>query len=204
MNSIDTTIIVATGNSGKMDEIREILHDLPCQLVSMREYWKAIVEIDENGKTFMENAHIKAAWVHKHSFKWALADDSGLVVDALDGAPGIYSARFAGAHGDTAANNHKLLGLLAGVPAEKRTARFVCAVTLYLGNSVVLEAEGVCNGRIIESLQGSGGFGYDPLFIPDGYDTTFAELDSEEKHRISHRGKALRELRRLMHEHIPL
>jgi XTP/dITP diphosphohydrolase len=184
-------IIVATGNNGKLQEIREILHGIPCSLVSMREYWKAVIDIEENGLTFLENARIKADWVYKHSFNWALADDSGLEVDALGGAPGVRSARFAGVHGDTPANNRKLLSLLHDVPSAKRTARFVCSIVLRISDTAVIETNGICRGTIIDTSCGSGGFGYDPLFVPDGFDKTFAELTNDEKHRISHRGKAL-------------
>jgi XTP/dITP diphosphohydrolase len=195
-------IIVATGNSDKLKEIREIFHDLPCTLWSMREYWKAIIELEENGTSFRENARIKADWVHKHSFLWALADDSGLVVDALDGAPGVRSARFAGAHGDSDANNCKLLSLLGKTPPGQRTARFVCSVALRISAAVVLEAEGTCDGMIIDALRGKAGFGYDPLFVPDGFDRTFAELTNEDKNRISHRGKALAKLKEKLYDYI--
>jgi len=196
-------IIVATGNNGKMREIRELFGDTGIPLVSMREFWKASIDIEESGSTFLENAQIKADWVFNHSNQQcALADDSGLVVDALDGAPGVHSARFAGVHGDTAANNRKLLGMLELVPAEKRTARFVCAMVLRLSSDILLRAEGACEGKIIMAPRGSEGFGYDPLFMPVGYDMTFAELPGDVKNRISHRGKALHRIRELMNDYI--
>lgn len=195
-------IIVATGNKGKMREIDELFRDSGIPLVSMRDFWRATIDIEECGASFMENAKIKADWVFNHSQQCALADDSGLMVDALDGAPGVHSARFAGGHGDTAANNWKLLTLLESVPPEKRTARFVCAMVLRLNNDILLTAEGVCNGTIILNPRGSEGFGYDPLFIPDGYQLTFAELSGEIKNVISHRGKALMRIREVLNEYI--
>ena len=194
-------IIVATGNSGKLREIRDIFIDFPGTLISMKEFWKDIPEIEETGDTFFENACIKANWVFEHSTCWALADDSGLVVDALGGAPGVKSARFAGIQGNTEANNVKLLYALSDIEPENRTARFVCSVVLRVDKETLLQAEGTCEGTIIDTLRGSGGFGYDPLFIPTGYSKTFAELTGDEKHRISHRGKALRTLRKQLYEY---
>ena len=194
-------IIVATGNSGKLQEIRDIFIDFPGTLISMKEFWKDIPEIEETGDTFFDNACIKADWVYEHSTCWALADDSGLVVDALGGAPGVKSARFAGIQGNTEANNVKLLYALSDMEPENRTARFVCSVVLRVDKETLLQAEGTCEGTIIDTLRGNGGFGYDPLFIPTGYSKTFAELTGDEKHRISHRGKALRTLRKQLYEY---
>jgi len=186
-----------------MKEIIELMGDLPVRVQSMRDYWKAVIDIEENGSTFIENARIKADWVFNHSEReWALADDSGLVVDALDGAPGVRSARFAGEHGDTAANNRKLLSLLQDVEPQRRTARFVCAAVLRINADILLTAEEACSGRIIDDARGGEGFGYDPLFIPDGYDRTFAELSPEVKNGISHRGKALGRIKELLNEYI--
>ena len=195
-------IIVATGNSGKLREIAELYADLPCRLVSMREFWNADFDIEENGGTFYENACIKADWVYRVSNIWSLADDSGLSVDALGGAPGVRSARFAGEPGDTAANNRKLLEMLGRIPPEERTARFTCCAVLRIDAQTLLHAEAHCEGHIIGEARGGGGFGYDPLFVPDGFDRTFAELSSEEKHRISHRGKAMRQLREKLRDYL--
>lgn len=194
-------IIVASGNEGKLIELRAILDDLPYTLVSMREFWKAHIEIDENGSTFNENARIKADWVHKHSLLWALADDSGLMVDALGGAPGVHSARFAGSHGDTAANNRKLVSLIKDIPVNKRKARFVCSVVLRISESLIVEAEGVCKGHLLDEPHGTGGFGYDPLFVPDGFNRTFAEMTDGEKNAISHRGRAMMLLKEKLNEY---
>ena len=188
-------IVVATGNSGKFNEICEIFVGLPFCLLPMGNYWNPLPRIEENGTTFRENARIKADWVFEHSSLWALADDSGLIVDALGGAPGVRSARYAGTHADAAANNTKLLSELYNVVAPDRTARFACSVVLRIDEATLLYADGYCEGRIIETPRGSAGFGYDPLFIPEGFDRTFAELTGEEKHGISHRGKALKSLK---------
>lgn len=194
-------IIVATGNSGKFREIQEIFAGMPFCLVSMGEYWNPLPRIEENGSTFRENARIKADWVYYRSSLWALADDSGLIVDALGGAPGVRSARYAGIHADAAANNARLLKELDGVAEADRTARFACSVVLRMDEETLVYADGYCEGRIIEAPRGSGGFGYDPLFIPDGFDRTFAELTSEEKNLISHRGKALKSLKEQLNDY---
>jgi XTP/dITP diphosphohydrolase len=198
---MNSEIIVATGNSGKLQEIREIFAGFPCTLLSMKDYWGEIPFIEETGETFFENASIKANWVYENSSRWALADDSGLMVDMLDGAPGVKSARFAGMHGATETNNTKLLNLLMGIAPEARTARFVCSVVLRIDEETLLHAEQTCEGIIVDSLRGGEGFGYDPLFIPKGFDRTFAELPAEEKHRISHRGKALKALKEQLYEY---
>jgi XTP/dITP diphosphohydrolase len=203
-HSIAAEIIVATGNNGKFREIKEIFDGLPCRLLPMREYWNPVPSIEETGSTFYENACIKADWVYQHASVPALADDSGLIVDALGGAPGVRSARYAGLQGDAAANNARLLQELQGVAFELRTARFVCSVVLRIDNAALLHAEGRCEGRIIETPRGSGGFGYDPLFVPDGFDRTFAELTNEEKHHISHRGRALKALKERLHAYFAM
>ncbi len=192
-------IIVATGNRGKFREVAEIFCSLPFDLILMTDYWNPAPDIEENGSSFIENARIKADWVYRRSSLWALADDSGLIVDALGGAPGVRSARYAGAQRDDLANNSKLLEELKDVPFEKRTARFACCAALRIDEKTLLYAEGFCEGRITDRPRGAGGFGYDPLFIPDGYDKTFAELTGEEKHNISHRGKALKALKELLY-----
>lgn len=195
------SIIVATGNAGKLREIRELLAGLPLDLSSLADHWNPVPQIPETSATFLGNALIKAEWVfnRKQGAVWALADDSGLEVDALHGAPGVTSARFAGERADTMANNKKLLALLDGVRPELRTARFRCVVVLKTASDAYYKAEGVCEGRIIEKPCGSGGFGYDPLFVPEGHACTFAELPAEEKHAISHRGKAFELVRRYLH-----
>jgi XTP/dITP diphosphohydrolase len=191
-------IIIATGNSGKLREIREILHDLPYALSSLTDRWNPVPSIPETGDTFLANARQKAAWVFDRTGIWTIADDSGLEVDALGGAPGVKSARYAGKNGDNRANNEKLLHELSLTPAGQRTARFKCVVVLMTSSDAFYSAEGSCCGRIVGTPRGAEGFGYDPLFVPDGFDQTFAELPSVDKHAISHRGKALKQLRRYL------
>ncbi len=187
-------VIVATSNRGKLLEIQQILRSVPLELIPMNEYCNSQVEIEETGSTFEENALIKAQWVYDKSGLWALADDSGLEVDALGGRPGIMSARFAGANAGAEENNHKLLDELKNVPASDRCARFRCVMVLKTGPNSYLCSEGICQGHIGFEPHGSNGFGYDPLFIPEGLDRTFAQLSSEEKHKLSHRAKALKSL----------
>lgn len=193
-------IIVATGNRGKLREIRELLHGLPVTLSSLADYWNPVPSIPETGSSFLENAKQKALWVFGKKNSWVLSDDSGLEVDALDGQPGVRSARFAGENGDTAANNRKLLEMLADVPPERRTARFKCVAVLMTSDTSCFSAEGVCEGSITFAPHGVEGFGYDPLFVPDGFTRTFAELAPEEKHAISHRGKALEKVKKYCYE----
>lgn len=192
------TVVVATGNMHKLTEIEAILSAaLPgvrfVALGQLGDY----PDPEETGTTFLENALIKAEAAVEETGLSAIADDSGLVVDALDGEPGVYSARYAGVHGDDAANNAKLLEKLAGVPADERTARFMSVVALIDASGAVLTGTGACEGRIGFEGRGEHGFGYDPLFLPD--DTpgrTMAELEPAEKNAISHRFHALRELSR--------
>ena len=183
--------IVATKNQGKLREIEEILVDFPFEVVSMEEAGIGL-EIEENGSTFEENALIKARTVSKISGGIVMADDSGLAVDYLDGAPGIYSSRFAGEGVTDEEKNLKLLELLEGVPGEKRTARFVCAVAVVFQNGRYFTVNGTCEGYIGVKQAGTNGFGYDPLLYIPGQGKTIAELDSDVKNAISHRGKALR------------
>ncbi|MFP4013013.1 MAG: RdgB/HAM1 family non-canonical purine NTP pyrophosphatase [Chitinispirillaceae bacterium] len=192
--------IIATGNEGKLKEFREMLSRFPVRLSSLRDHWQPVPQIEENGATFFDNAKIKADWVYEHSKGvWALADDSGLEVDALDGRPGVKSARYSGENATSDKNNAKLLSELADVPSHLRTARFRCVLVARIGPEEYISAEGSCEGRIASSRSGSGGFGYDPLFVPSGYSESFAELSSEVKNRISHRGAALRALSRKLY-----
>lgn len=184
-------MVLASGNKGKIAEFQRLLEDLAVQVHSMKEY-PQIGEIVEDGSTFVENALIKARTVCKATGLAALADDSGLMVDALDGAPGIYSARYAGEDHNDAANNAKLLRDMEQVAEEDRTARFFCAIALVLPDGREYTVEGTCPGVILRELQGDGGFGYDPLFYIADLDKTFAQLSMEEKNRISHRGNANR------------
>lgn len=182
-------LVVATKNPGKLREIREILGS-EVTLLSLADF-PDVGEIVEDGSTFEANAIKKALAVATHTGHVSLADDSGLEVDALDGAPGVYSARFAGEKATDEQNNRKLLRLLENTPDEQRTARFRCAIAVGGPEGSVQTAEGTAEGRILRSPQGTGGFGYDPLFLVSGERRTFAELPAEEKNRLSHRGKAL-------------
>lgn len=202
------SIVLATRNPGKLREIRQALADLPVRIAGL-EGFPPVPEPEENGHTFAENAREKALYYARASGQWCLADDSGLVVDALNGAPGVFSARYAadrcpaGAKRETidAANNAKLLEALADVPDSQRTARFVCSLALASPQAVLLEADGAIEGRIGRIARGVNGFGYDPLFYIDRGCTT-AELPSEEKNQISHRGQALRKFAAMLHEMI--
>ena len=183
-------LLIATRNAHKLAEIRTML--LGIDLVGT-EGWPHVPDPEETGDTFEANARIKAeAWCAATGLP-ALADDSGLEVEALGGAPGIRSARYAGAHGDTAANNAKLLRELAG--HTDRSARFVCALALALPGRPTRVLRGVCEGRIAESASGAGGFGYDPLFVPEGHDRSFADLPAEVKATLSHRARAFAQAR---------
>jgi XTP/dITP diphosphohydrolase len=188
-------VVVATGNAHKLEEIRSILADLPLDLVPMTEL--GVPEPIEDGTTFEANALIKARACVAATGLPALADDSGLEVDALDGAPGIRSARYAGEPADDLANNAKLVAALADVGPERRTARFVCAATVVTPDGSEAVVRGAMSGRIVTEPRGTNGFGYDPHFVADVSrdGRTNAELEPAEKDAISHRGAAFRELR---------
>ena len=186
-----TELVLASGNKGKLAEFQRLLDGLDVQIHSMKEY-PEIGEIVEDGNTFAENALIKARAVCKATGKPAMADDSGLAVDALNGAPGIYSARFAGEQRSDADNNAKVLQLMETVADADRTARFFCVIAIVLPDGREYTVEGTCEGIILHALRGEGGFGYDPLFYVESMNKTFAELTMEEKNRISHRGHANR------------
>lgn len=184
-------IVFATGNAGKMKEIRMILADLGAEVVSMKEAGISL-DIEEDGSTYEENALIKARAVAAAAGDdIVLADDSGLEIDSLNGEPGVYSARYLGEDTPYSVKNAKLIQRLQGVPEEKRTARFVCAIAAVLPGGQELTTRAAIEGRIGYEEKGSGGFGYDPIFyVPELHKTT-AELTGEEKNLVSHRGKAL-------------
>ena len=185
-------IIFATGNAGKMREIREILADFGGEILSMKEAGIS-TDAEENGASYEENALIKArAVAEKAGDAVVLADDSGLEIDALGGEPGIYSARYLGEDTSYRVKNANLIERLAGVPEEKRTARFVCAIAAVLPDGRELVTKAAVEGRIVYEEKGEGGFGYDPIFYVPEFGRTTAELSEEEKNQISHRGKALR------------
>jgi len=188
-------LVLGTRNRKKRAEIVEILGDLGIELCDLSS-WPDFPEIEETGTTFAENARIKAIAVARGTNSWALGEDSGLVVPVLGGAPGVYSARYAGKQGDDAANNAKLLAELAKFPPDQRDAYYVCTAALAdPAGEIHAVVEGRCWGRMIDKPRGSGGFGYDPLFEIPEYHRTFGELSAHVKHALSHRGRALAQLR---------
>jgi len=184
-------IVLATRNPGKVEEIRAILSDLPVNWQSLSK-WPDMTDVAEIGTSYAENARIKAASASKRLRRWALADDSGLEVDALGGRPGVLSARYAGIGENPI---EKMLGELRDVPEEKRTARFVCVACLHGPTGMEISRRGVLEGRIAFAPRGDDGFGYDPIFIPDGLTLRLAEISRMEKNLISHRAKAVNQLR---------
>ncbi|NLP46558.1 MAG: XTP/dITP diphosphatase [Epulopiscium sp.] len=187
-------LIFATKNKGKIIEIKEIMKDLPFQIVSLDEAGIDI-DIEENGATFEENALIKAKTIMELTGSLVLADDSGLEIDYLDGKPGIYSARFGGVNTSYEIKNNKILDLLKGVPKEKRTARFVCAIAAVYPTGDTITTYGTIEGIIAEKPSGNHGFGYDPIFYVPKYQCTTAEMSPEQKNAISHRAKALQKIK---------
>lgn len=188
-------VVFATGNAHKVGEVQRILDAAgsSIEVISLREWPDAPTPI-EDGETFAENALIKARAIAAHTGLPAIADDSGICVDALNGMPGIFSARWSGAHGRDDANLDLLLGQMQEVPDVRRGARFVCAAAVATPQGVERVVEGIIEGVLLRERRGSGGFGYDPIFRPHGYDVTTAELDADHKNAISHRGAAFRAL----------
>ena len=193
-------IILATHNRGKMKEMSSILAHLPVKLLTLDDF-PQIGEIPETGETLKENAFIKAETVHQKTGLPALADDTGLEVDALDGAPGVHSSRYDGETATFEDNCRKMLQEMDGIPSEERTARFHTVIA-FVSDSGNEWTEGMVEGRILEKKQGDGGFGYDPLFYYPPLKKTFAELNSEQKNNISHRGKALRNFCQILEKRI--
>ena len=183
-------LLVATGNSHKTDEIRAILG--AGYVVSDLKAHPELPEVEETGTTFLENATLKAVEISKQVEGLILSDDSGLEVDALGGEPGVYSSRYAGEAGNDAANNKKLLHELQG--EDSRTARFRCVMVLAQDGEVLASFDGAVEGRMLSELHGEGGFGYDPLFVPDGYDQTFSQLSEGIKNQLSHRAVAMQKI----------
>jgi len=189
-------ILLATRNAGKLKELRELLCTREAQQITWRglEEFPSVADAPETGQTLVQNARAKALYYAHATGLWTLADDSGLEVDALGGAPGVHSARYAGVPRDDAANNRKLVAALAGVPLERRTARFRCAMALAEPGRILLESSGTVEGLIIDEPRGSNGFGYDPHFLLPDLGKTVAELPAEQKNALSHRGRAARAL----------
>ncbi len=197
---MEKRIIFATGNEGKMREIRMILANLGIPVVSMKEAGVS-ADIEENGKSFAENAAIKAKAIMEMTGEIVMADDSGLEIDYLDGAPGIYSARFMGEDTSYDIKNTAILEKLQGVPDEKRTARFACAIACAFPDGQMLETYDTMEGRIGYEIKGENGFGYDPIFYLPECGCTSAEVSPEKKNELSHRGKALRKMETLLRRH---
>ena len=189
-------VVLATRNADKVREIAEILAGLPVDLVPVASL-EGVPDVEETGETLEENAALKARVVSEATAMVALADDTGLEVDALDGRPGVYSARFAGPAATYADNCRALLDALRGVP-EPRRARFRTVVAMARPDGTVELADGACGGEILPEIRGEGGFGYDPVFRPDGETRAFAEMSAAEKHAVSHRGRAFRAARELV------
>lgn len=196
-------IILASNNLKKIKEIKEILNGLPYEVYSLKDM-NIDIEVEEDGLTFEENAKKKAKEIHEYLLNKeksdfiVLSDDSGLEVDCLNGAPGVYSARYAGEHGNDYNNNIKLLEDMKDFKGNDRSARFVCVIAVVFEDGNVKTVRGEVQGRIIEELKTEGGFGYDPLFFYNGFNKTFGEATSEEKNAISHRGNALKKLKEVL------
>lgn len=186
-----TKVVMASRNEHKIDEMRRILDaaGLNLELVGIKEF-PDLPDVDETGSTFAANALLKAREICAFTGLPAIADDSGLCVDALNGMPGIFSARWAGSHGDDRANLELLLAQISHIDPERRTAAFHCAAAIALPNGDEQVVEGIMTGRVIDAPRGANGFGYDPIFIADGYQITTAQMDSADKDAISHRGRA--------------
>jgi XTP/dITP diphosphohydrolase len=196
-------IVIATKNKGKIKEIKSLFSGFPVEVLNLTDF-ENIREVEETGKTFRENAELKATSYARQTNCWALADDSGLEVSALDNAPGIYSARYAGNDATDVDNNNKLLAALKSTEKNRRQARFVCALVISDEKGVIKNiTEGVCSGQIALKPRGDNGFGYDPLFIPDNFENTFGELSDKIKKKISHRAKALQKLTHFFNENMP-
>lgn len=202
VNGAMQTVVLATANPHKLAELRELLAGVPVRWKSLADF-PALTMPEETGRTFAENARTKAEAVARATGHWALADDSGLCVDALGGAPGVRSARYGGTPTDAVRNIAKLLSAMRAVPAAARTASFCCAMALAGPDGSVHCAEGCCAGAIAMAPQGRGGFGYDPVFRVEAHDKTMAELTPAEKHRISHRAQAAGRMREILARFLP-
>ena len=198
-------LILASNNKKKIKEMKEILKEIDIEVRSLEDE-RINIDVVEDGKTFEENAKKKAKEIYEYLLERkdsnfiVLADDSGLEVNYLNGEPGIYSARYAGEHGNDSKNNEKLLNKLKGVLKSNRGAKFICQLAMFTDKGEYFKVIGEVEGYIIEELHGDGGFGYDPLFFYEPLDKTFAELTSEEKNEISHRGKALKQLKKVINK----
>lgn len=197
-------IVISTNNKNKLREIKRILEDLPIEVLSKKDIGLEDFDVIEDGDTLEKNSVKKAEALKTKTEYMVMADDSGLFVDSLNGEPGVHSARYAGVDGDDLANNKKLLKTMKNTPLEERSAHFKAVIALITENDKIITVSGKCNGHIAFEPQGDNDFGYDPLFIPDGYEKSFAQLDGKVKNKISHRAKALegikKELKELLKE----
>lgn len=187
-------ILIATKNKGKVEDFKAIFDQDQIEVVSLLDLDASIDDIEETGETFSENAILKAEGIAEKLNMPVLADDSGLAIDYLAGRPGVYSARYAGINKDDQSNNEKVMRELEGVPMSERTATFICALAFAVPGEETVVKFGKCSGVIVEEPAGENGFGYDPLFMADGFDRTMAQLSADEKSRISHRGRAIEAL----------
>ena len=194
-------LVIATSNQHKLKELKTLLEDFPLTILSLKDF-PDMPAVVEDGKNFYENALKKALTVARHTDKLTIADDSGIEVDALDGKPGVYSARFAGHAATDEANNTKLLKELEGVSSDKRGACFKCVLVIAQPDGETAFVEGECRGTIIHEARGDHGFGYDPLFLVPEYNKTFSEITPEEKNKISHRARALEKLLKILPRYI--
>lgn len=191
-------LVVSTGNQHKVEEIKEILGEFNIEVVSKNQVGLKDLEVIEDGKTLEENSLKKAKALAEKVDCMVIADDSGLFVDELGGEPGVYSSRYAGEEGNDLKNNRKLLKALEFIPMENRTAKFKTVIVLITEEKNIITVYGECKGKILTEASGENGFGYDPLFVPEGYDKTFAELGNEIKNKISHRANALMNLKEVL------
>lgn len=190
-------LVLATGNKGKISEMKRILDEFHIEVISVKEL-ENMPDVKEDGATFFENSRKKATEIAKAAGMFALADDSGLEVDALQGRPGVYSARYSGENATDLSNNEKLLEELKNVEESNRTARFKCVMVAASPEGKIISSEGSCEGVIANSMKGEGGFGYDPLFYVPAFGKTMAELSPDEKNSISHRGEAVKKIMELL------
>ncbi|MBU5427517.1 XTP/dITP diphosphatase [Tissierella pigra] len=193
-------LVLSTGNKHKVEEIKNILKDLPIEVVTKHDVGLGDLEVVEDGNTLEENSIKKAKTLAEKLDYMVLADDSGLFVDILNGEPGVYSSRYAGEEGNDKKNNQKLLETLKDVPLENRTAKFEAVIALVTEDKELIVVKGQCKGTIGFKEEGNNDFGYDPLFTPNGYNKTFAELGEDIKNKISHRAKALDEMKKVIKE----
>ncbi|GIO21763.1 XTP/dITP diphosphatase [Oceanobacillus sp. J11TS1] len=192
-------IIIATKNKGKVKEFRSFFADHQIEVISLLDLEEEIPDIEETGETFEENAALKAEQISNRFHQPVLADDSGLIIDGLDGRPGLYSARYAGEPTNDQANIDKVLEEMKDIPDEDRAARFICVLAIARPGEETVFVKGYCEGHIQKEQTGENGFGYDPIFVPEGYSKTMAELSPSEKNEISHRKQAMKQLEKRIH-----